>query len=228
MAGLKVIQEIEGLGKIVVSSESLDEQIQELKNAGVEFPHLISVRDASYMRIYNGPRDGTRTCHAPIHAKGSPIILAMISPLIGDSRIAKQAVETHRNNNYFVTQDTEVYDKYAKIAEADKSKEPEERRAIVLPEKRDYIIKPDTEEARALFRDTQKEYLKMFAPNGVAFRPTNAEFVDGQDGTTISYLWFRNPGVGSELDSSYWYFLYYNYGAFGVLKETSEAGSRKN
>ena len=218
--------EIKGLGKVGIVYNSFDKQLKEFKEAGAKFPYVMDVRNMAYMRLNKGPKEGARTCHAPIYAKDSPIIIARFSPLIKDFKMAEQAVEANRNNQYFTTNDTEIYDKYAKIAEKDKSKEPEERMALMLPSKENYLIKPNSEEAQALFKDTGKEYFKTFCKNGINFYPVDKDFVNRQKGSLVGYLWFRHPGDVSDLDGN-GRDLLSDYRAFGVLSETSEAGSKK-
>ena len=47
-----------------------------------------------------------------------------------DLELARKAVEANRQGNYFVTNDSEIYDKYREQAEQDKNKEPEERKVL--------------------------------------------------------------------------------------------------
>ena len=218
--------EIKGLGKVGMVCNSFDKQLKEFKEAGAKFPYVMDVRNIAYMRLNKGPEDGARTCHAPIYAKDSPIILVRVSPLIKDFKMAEQAVKSNRNGNYFVTNDTEVYDKYAKIAEKDKSKNPEKRLALILPSKEKYIISPNSEEAQALFKDTGKKYFETFCKNGINFYPVSKDFVNIQKGSLVGYLWFRLPDGDSDLDVGN-RDLDDGSRAFGVLPETSEAGSKK-
>src|SRR3989338_4094595 len=144
--------EIKGLGKVGMVCNSFDKQLKEFKEAGAKFPYVMDVRNMAYMRLNKGLIDGARTCHAPIYAKDSPIIIARVSPLIKDFKMAEQAVKANKKNQYFVTENTEVYDKYARIAEKDKSKDPEKRMALILSRKETYCINPNSEEAQALFK----------------------------------------------------------------------------
>src|SRR3989344_5685689 len=191
--------EIKGLGKVGIEYALFDIQLNKFKEAGTKFPYVMDVRNIAYMRLNEGPKDEARTCHAPIYAKDSPIIIAKVSPLIKDFKMAEQAVKSNRNNQYFTTNDTEIYNKYAKIAEKDKSKDPEKRRALILPSKEIYLIKPDSEEAQALFKDTRKEYFETFCKNGINFYPVNKDFVNNQKGSLVEYLWFGYPDIGSDL-----------------------------
>jgi len=228
-------QEIKGLGKVGIVYNSFDKQLKEFKEAGAKFPYVMDIRNMAYMRLNKGSKDGARTCHAPIYAKDSPIIIARVSPLIKDFKMAEQAVKANRNGNYFVTNDTEVYDKYAEIAEKDKSKDPKKRSAFILPSKESsfilpskesYLIRQNSEEAQALFKDTKEEYFETFCKNGINFYPVSKDFVNNQKGSLVESLWFWRPSDDSGLDG-YNKYLYNDYGAFGLLLETSEAGSKK-
>ena len=186
----------------------------------------MDVRNMAYMRLNKGSVEGARTCHAPIYAKDSPIILARVSPLIKNFKMAERAVKANRNNQYFATENTEIYDEYAKIAEKDKSKNPSERRALILPSKKRYIISPNSEEAQALFKDTGKKYFETFCKNGINFYPVDKDFVNKQKGSLVEFLWFGHPDYDSDLLGSD-RDLDCGNRAFGVLPETSEAGSKK-
>ena len=81
-------------------------------------------------------------------------------------------------------------------------------------------------EAQALFKDTGKEYFKTFCKNGINFYPVDKDFVNRQKGSLVGYLWFRLPDGDSDLDGGN-RDLDDGSRAFGVLPETSEAGSKK-
>ncbi|UZE93545.1 MAG: hypothetical protein IB618_02085 [Candidatus Pacearchaeota archaeon] len=226
MAKVKHIGKVKGLGEIIRVYAPFDEQLKTLKKAGAKYP--ISVRDCAYMRINGGSTDSTRTCHAPIYAKKSPIILAMISPLVEDLKMAEKAVQANRNGYYFVTKDLGIYDMYSKFAEEDKNKEPEKRRAVFLPERSRFSIKKGSETAETLFQDVETQYFDKFAQNKITFYPINSPYVDKQKGTVINYLWFGGPGGGSDLGGIGRGLL--DDGVlrvFGVLGETGEASSRQ-
>ncbi|MBL7148166.1 MAG: hypothetical protein ISS82_05050 [Nanoarchaeota archaeon] len=230
MAKVERLERIKGLGTPLRCYAPFDEQSDSLKKAGAKYPYIMSIKEIVNMRRKGGPLESTRTCSAPVQAKDSPNIIAMVSPLIEDLDLAKQEVQAHRYRNYFVTEDKTIYDKLYSQAEEDKTKKPEERRAIILPEKGNYLIKPDTEEAKFILGKVQRPYFDEFVKTrgleGITFYPINEDFVNAQNGTTINYLWFRLPDDDSGLDG-YWV-LNYDYGAFGVLKETSKDGSQKS
>lgn len=220
MTQIQVLETIKGLGKIVRCYAPFDEQIRALKRkAGAKPPYLMHTRDIAFMRLNGGSTDETRTCLAPIHAKNSPIILAMTSSLIRNLKMAEQAVQAHKDGEYFFTETTEIYDKYAEQAEKDKNRNPKNRRAIILPEKEKFLIQPNTELAQILLGESQEQYFDRFAQNGINFFPISSEVVDNQKGTLINHVWFRGTDFDSDLSGDNW-FLYNDSGAFGVLKSS--------
>ncbi len=224
MTEAKLIENVEGLGDIYLIEKPFDKQLDVFNKIGIKYP--TSVRDTSYLRLKGNCRLGTRTCHAPIYAKDSRVIIARVSPLVTNLEMAEKAVQAHRNNNYSVF-DKSIYGKWEKIAQNDKTKKPENRNAIFLSERNDYKIHEDSDEARFLFQDTRKDYFNKFVlRDSIQSCQINPETVDSQDGTIVNYLWFGGPGGSSYLD-----FrdrdLYFHLRAFGVLKKASEAGSKK-
>ncbi len=225
MTEAKLIENVEGLGDIYSVDAPFDKQLIILKKQGIKYS--ISVRDTSYLRLKGNCRLGTRTCHAPIYANDSRVIIVRVSPLVTNLEMAEKAVQAHRNNNYHVF-DKSIYGKWEKIAQNDKTKNPESRRAIFLPERNNYKIHKDSDEARFLFQDTRKDYFKEFVSgDSIKSWQIDPKTVDSQNGTIVNYLWFDSVVVGSDLDFRY-RFLSGSSRAFGVLKKASEAGSKKN
>lgn len=215
---------IEGLGEIHRIYAPFTEQLEVFRKMGIKAP--VSIRDASLIRIRGKSIEGTRTCHAPIYLKDSPTIIARISPLVKNLEMAKKAVDAHRNNNYPVF-DTSIYAQWEKIAKQDKGKKPEKRRAIVLPERNNFRIHRDSEEAEFFWQDKRNEYFKRFVPSDkVKVYQIDLKDVDSSNGTIINYVWFDFPEVGSALVLGDW-ILDYGNGAFGVLEKTSSAGAQK-
>jgi len=220
-----LVRYVKGLGDIYSIEKPFDEQLNILNKIGIKYP--ISVRDTAYLRLKGKYHLGTRTCHAPIYTKNSPTIIARVSPLVEDLEMAKKAVQAHKNNEYFIF-DKDVYGKWEKIAQTDKTKRPENRRAIFLSERNDYKIHKDSDEARFLFQDTRKDYFNEFVSGGsIQSWQIDSKKVDSHDGTIINYLWFYSLVVVSVLDFGDWS-LGYDGRALGVLMKASEAGSRKN
>lgn len=217
MVKIEHLGKIEGLGEIVRCYAPLDEQLKSFKEAGAR---LMSVEDMARMRLHGGSLEGARTCLAPIYSKNHNPVIVMDSLLIKDMNLAIQVVQSHRNNKHFVLDDKgKMYDEFHSQAEEDKTK------AIIIPTRENYLIKQDSEEARAIFGKVQKDYFNKFAQNGVTFYPIDKDIIDSKEGTWVNYLWFRGPGNDSGL-GGYGRFLGDGDRAFGVLKETSKAGSK--
>jgi len=223
MAEARLLEQVKGLGDVYSVEAPFDEQLLTLNERGIRYP--ISIRDASYLRLYGQNKGGMRTCHAPILAKNSPVIIARISPLVKDIKMVRQAVNAHRKGE-FPSFSVELYSQWNDIAEKDKSKKPENRRAIILSERGDYKVHRDSDEVRFFWQSAREKYFARFAPEGsIQVYQIAPITVDSQNGTIINYTWFDSLEDGSGL----------SFGdrdldggdrTFGVLKKTSEAGSR--
>ena len=97
MARTETFEYVKGLGEVHRSYAPLIKQLNDFKADKVD---LVSVRDAAYIRVNGKNREYTRTCHAPICAKDSPVIIARISPAIGNPKMLKAMVDAHRANKY--------------------------------------------------------------------------------------------------------------------------------
>lgn len=219
MAKAKFVEHVEGLGALYVVYAPFDKQVSALKEAGIESPE--SVRDASWVRLHSKFQAYVRTCHAPICAKDSPVIIARVSPAIGKPEMLETIVRAHRKFHYPVfDNDKSIYAQWEKIAKQDAGKKiPEERRAIILPQRGDYRMHRDSDEAKFLWQDTREAYFKekIREDNVVVWQiPTNA--IDSQDGTIVNYVSFDRPERGSALGFRGRYLNYVNSRAFGVLK----------
>ena len=200
MTKTEFVEHLKGLGDVYISYAPFTKQIEDFNNKGIK---IVSVRDASYIRLHGNNRDYTRTCHAPVCTKDSPTIVARISPLIENLEMAGQAVDVHRNNPYCVfDNEKHIYAQFEKIAEEDKNKSPEERRAIILPEREDYRIHRDSDEAMFFWQGTRKDYFNKFVSGDtdtVPCRQISIDDVDSANGTIINYIGFSSPVVESGL-----------------------------
>lgn len=224
MVEAKYIETIKRLGKVYVSEASFDKQLGALREIGIKYP--ISVRDASYARLYGENEISklyTRTCHAPICAKDSPTIIARISPLISNSEMASKAVEAHRNNQYPVFDNNfSIYGKWEKIAKKDKNKKPENMSAIILDDRNDYRIDKDSREARFFWKDTREDYFKnKVSESSVLIWQISVNSIDSAKGTIINYIGFNWSENESYLNFGDWN-LNDDYGTLGVLCASAE------
>ena len=194
------IEHVKGLGDVYRSYAPFNQQIRNLNEIGIKAP--VSVRGASYERLHGDNIEGTRTCHAPVCAKDSPTIIVRMSPLIKDLEMAEQAVSAHKNSQYPVfDKDNSIYHKYEEIAIADKDKNPEKRRAIILPERNDYGIHRDSEEAGFFWQGTRKPYFERFVSGDtVPCWQISTDKIDSANGTIINYVWFNRPDYESNLN----------------------------
>jgi len=232
MAKTEVLENVKGLGEVHRSYAPFDKQLAYLREDGIKSP--VSVRDAAYIRVHGNNTEYTRTCHASVCAKDSPVIVARMSPLIRNLKMAEQAVQAHRKNKYPVfDNDFQVYAQWAKIAKQDAGKAPEKRRAIVLPQREDYRIHRDSDEAKFFFEDMinaktpDKDYFMNFVKRGsIPVLQIPANEVDSANGTIVNYVGFGRPE-----DESFLYFRYRFLGsgswALGVRK-SAEGTSQKN
>ncbi|MEK6932832.1 MAG: hypothetical protein AABW56_03510, partial [Nanoarchaeota archaeon] len=73
-----------------------------------------------------------------LYLKNEPVLFTLDSPFL-DLELASQAVKANKKQRYFSI-DRMIYDRYMQIAENEKSKEPEHRGVLILPERKNYEI----------------------------------------------------------------------------------------
>lgn len=215
---IEELRDIKGLGKILLSSAPLPKQMIELKDRGVDFPYLSSIRDVAYIRLHTRNKSGTRTCHAVISARDSLNILVRVSPLLENISLASEAVkEAHVRRIPFVTKDKSVYERYVWIAEYDKDATLKERRAIFIPNEH-HVITIGSESAKFLFGDMREKYFERFARgSGFNFYLVEKSLVNQQEGTVISYVWFK--GIDRADIDAYLNNLHLEGRALAILRE---------
>ena len=215
-----------GLGNIYVVSAPLDEQLKTLKQAGAVSPYFISARNTAYARLQGQLTDRTRTCHAPIYTKGEKPILLRVSPLVTNQKKVQQAVQDHKSGKWY-TEDS-AYERVYNLTEKDKSKEPEKRRAIILPSRQTFQLTQDSDIAKFLFQDIRERYfdevLEGKQPN---FYLISSKDVDDLDSDIVNYLCFYSVGNDSSFNGNNRY-LGYGGGGFGVSQAAKgSAAARK-
>jgi hypothetical protein len=223
MESLQSIVRIKGLGNVYLFIGPFDIEIEIFNSIGIKYP--VSVYQDSLIRLKERKLGldsrlqlGTRTCHAPVYAKDSPTIIAMISPAMTDLGLCRKLVEAHRITTHFIADhDKSIYAHWEKIAKADKNKKPKNRRAIILPERGDFKIHKYSDEAKAFFKSARIPYFKEFVEEDyVSVSQINEKFVDSQKGTVLNYVQFDSLSDGSELRCDN-ITLDVGYGVFGVL-----------
>ncbi len=187
-----------------------DKALFSLRDSGIE---PISSRDLAYARIkgdINGKlvnsegftREGFLISRKFYIAKDS-VLLSSTSPLLMND-LAKRVVEANEKYEYLIT-DKFVYNAYREIAEKDKIKNPEERKVIILPQKKSYRIPAnrfnEDELTLFLFKDIAKEYgdfLMGADINQITVCPLDSLFFKG---TLLTQLYSGVSLINGILDS---------------------------
>lgn len=193
-------------GKILRANALFDEALVSLRQAGCRYP--ISVRDLAVARIEKGKKhslsqNGSYTREGILYFQDAYPILALSSPLL-NLKLVRQAIQANRDGRYFSTQDGEVYEKFARLAEDGKTQEPEKRKAVYLPKINCTLTKTNEDFNRileTLFKETIDDYLQ-FNGQGIPFYLVGQDTVKAQKGTLLTQMWFGNLGGGSGLDGS--------------------------
>lgn len=230
---ISYIGNIKGFGNVFGTYAPFPEQIfpqkiQALNAVRINAP--VSIRDASYIRLHGEHKRSTNTCHAAIYVKDSPSIIARMSPLFGNLEMAQQAYKAHCYNKYPVFgNDKSIYAQWEKIAQEDKRKKPEERRAIVFTKREDFKIHRDSDEARFFWQDTRKDYFKEYVlEDKVSCLQIPVEDVDSvRNGTIVKYITFGGSSKGfaqsSAIISNR---IFEDNWAIGVLDESKKASEK--
>ncbi len=217
MTELYVEAEIEGLGNIVRVEASFDESLASLRD---KESNPISPRDLAYARMrvsknHSLNKDGSYTASGFLYAKNANPLFALESPLL-DSDLVGRAIKANRNGRYFSTENTELYEKYLATAEDDKSKNPEERRVLILPSKNFKIsAKNNPQIFGGIFKDVADKYLEFTGFPDLDVYLVDEDIVNDQKGTLLTQLWLRWLAGRSGLDGEIWG-LGYNYRIRGV------------
>ncbi|MFA5019628.1 MAG: hypothetical protein WC533_00865 [Candidatus Pacearchaeota archaeon] len=213
-------------GRRVYRAEApLDEQLKLFKEKGIRYP--ISIRDMAYGRSNGKLMKGTRTCHAPIYAPNSEVVVAMVSPLVKNQELAEQAVQAHKENRWFV-RSVKLYETFREQAEIDKDKSPEKRRAVILPSRQTFYLGGDSYVSETLFRDMRERYFNDFAKREkLKFFLIPKGDVDSlpEDKCILNYLWFGSADYDSGVDGDRG--LNCSSRAFGVSESAPKAHARK-
>ncbi len=224
--------EVEVRGKRILRIDApFDEALQSLRREGVKNP--ITSEELAYARTYHpeGKQSvlmtrGSYTRAGFAYMKGENPIRAPDSPLLNMS-LAKQATQANRNNQYFATKNEKRYEQLAKLAKEDKSKEPEKRRAIVLPSRSNFQISStkNPEVFANIFGRAGQEYLDFLGFNSMTVYPVAEGVVDAQLGTILTQEWLARLGDDSDVGGLRC--LGYASPVRGVQLVTGEASSQK-
>lgn len=198
---------VEGLGKIYRADPPFDQALESLRKFGIQNP--ISIRDLAYARIKEGREssdlaclrwieggrsylcnEGSYTSEGFLYLKNKPVLVALNSPLL-NLELARQAVESNGNNNYFST-NRRIYERYKKLAEKEKNKSPEKRTVLILPKRGSFDIFAgefrDNELIRFLFKDQTEsygEFLREHDNNKVPVYLVDKNYVDNKEEESV-------------------------------------------
>ena len=171
-------------------------------------------------------RSGSYTLAGFVHLKGEMPIRVARSPLV-NVRLAGLAVKANRAGNYF-SDSEQVYERFANQAEEDKSKDPEKRRAVVLPDNKPFQVssKVNVDVFRHIFGKAGEDYLQFIGKDSITVHPVDVHNVDAQDETILTQEWLGELGNGSYVDG-----LDRNLNLRGTVRgvqRTGVASSQKN
>ncbi|MEK6850486.1 MAG: hypothetical protein AABX85_02845 [Nanoarchaeota archaeon] len=225
--------EAEVKGKRILRVDApFDEALQMLRKEGVKNP--MTSKELTYARTYHpdGKKStlmtsGSYTQAGFVYIKGESPIRVQVSPLL-DERLAKLATQENRENRYFSTGNTEMYEKLAKLAKEDKNKAPEKRRAIVLPSRTQFNIslKKNQKVFANIFGKAGEKYLEFLGFDSLTVYPVDKTIVDVQKGTILTQEWLARLGNASNVDGDD-RSLGYSNTVRGVQSLTGEASSQK-
>jgi len=223
----RTLATVKGLGTVKQADGNFYECLQELGST-----QLIKTRDEAYARLQTrrnknvGQSQGTWTRTGFEYVAGKLPIVRVDNSRLLNKQLAKRAVKSNSNGNYFHTSSTAEYEESLELAEKDRNKDPAKRRVIVLPSRQDFTLdSADDETLQALLKDQAKPYFEMHGPMRVYL--INSSTVDDQDGTLMTELWFDSTDYRSDLygDSRD---LYYDDGTRGVFKSAEGASTQKS
>ncbi len=197
--------------------------------------------ELAYTRIQTGKQSSLCNNGSYISAGFSYLkeelpLFSFNSPLL-NQELAEKAVKANRNGNYFTTLDKILYIKQREIAEMDKTKDPEKRRVLILPERKNFVISP-TENQKILYaifnsrnnkipvEDLAGKYLKFLNQDNILVNLIDPKTVDSLEGTVLTQAWLYGLGGRSGLGGGS-RSLKYGSRVRGVQKETAE-GSLQN
>ncbi|MEK6893193.1 MAG: hypothetical protein AABX07_03230 [Nanoarchaeota archaeon] len=203
-----------------------------LRSKGIESP--MTSEELAYART-NHPEgrqsslmaSGSYTLAGFAYMKGENPIRMASSPLLNRS-LAKQATKENKAGRYFATKDEMAYGRIARMAEEDKSRKPEERRAIVLPSRSKFQISStqNSEVFANIFGKAGKKYLEFLGFDSLTLYLVDSSVVDAQNGTILTQEWLAGLDLGSAVGGNLRSLLY-NGAVRGVQLVTGEASSQK-
>jgi len=200
------IIKVQGLGEIVEVGGDFTQILDQLNYYGAT---LISPRDEAYARLQTrdaeriGRSQGTWTRAGFEYVKGELPVLVRESKLL-DPELARQAVEANRQGRHFATNSLDQYAQSLAIAKEDESKDPKDRRAIILPSDTNFItsLERSPEVLQFLLQDQAEQYFRFNCEDPMNVYLVDRNTVPSKEGTTLTQLWFRYLGSRSGLNGN--------------------------
>ena len=215
---------VEGLGDIYRVVAPLDKQLHAFADKCI---HTLAAPDeVAQIHLAGVSNISSRTSMASIALKGGKTILVRDSILMNPST-AYYAVRAHATGRYLGI-GREVYEAAEALAERQESMAPEDRSALIISQRGNFILTPEMPESRFILRKQTEPYFDKFTNGTIKFKNLSG---DSDSQAIINYMRFRNPHlvyVGfSRLICSYWGLEEFG-SAFGVRSVTGKARTRKN
>ena len=192
-------------GKPILRVDALfDYALEVMRDANAR---LITAEQLAYSRIHaeNGresslSRSGSDTLAGYASFKREMPIRVARSPLV-NIKLAELAVAANRIGRYFSASE-QVYERFARQAEQDKSKDPEKRRAVVLPDNKPFQVssKENPDVFRHIFGRAGEDYLQFIGRNSITVYPVDVNTVNAQDGTILTQEWLGRLDDDSGVD----------------------------
>ncbi|MEK6859018.1 MAG: hypothetical protein AABX53_03870 [Nanoarchaeota archaeon] len=188
-----------------VVAAPFDKAYDELTATGYD---VISLAQNVDLRLAQGrdsevTRNGNYVLNGQVYRKGEKGVFVAVSPLITNAALRTQAVEANRNGRYLDTQDGVLYDEVRRLVDEDASRDPHDRRAMLLPADKAFPLSPQKNPelfAMALGKNGAA-YLDMIGQDSVTFYPIEQGTLKDYAASVPTQLWFRGHGgvVQSEL-----------------------------
>ncbi len=188
----KNIGTVKGLGDIYQVSGPLDQQLLAFADEGI---HTLAAPDeVAQIRLAGVSKNYSRTSMAPIVLKSEKTILVRDSILM--NLLMAAAVRAHASKKYFET-DRKFYETAEAIAKSQESMAPEDRRALIVSKRGDFILTPEMPESRFILRKQTKPYFDKLT-NGTMEFYNILGYPDSQ--VILNCMWFGSPRSYSSLD----------------------------
>ncbi len=146
---------------------------------------------------------GNYVSNGGVYYKSEPGIIVARSPFLTDEDMLQKAIRANLGSRYFNTNDKELYNQFRKQAEEDNSKEPVDRRAMLMPSDKPFPLSPqhNPELFTMTFGKNGQTYLTFAGQDEVTFYPIPQEALKQYLGTVPTQAWFGGVVIRSDLGS---------------------------